>query len=211
VFVLRAGSGGLHKSKIGLFFRSCPAEPLQATNRTAMPCTRLRLRRRAIFRSARRRTRGSRSSYCNSTCATGRGIFRLRHFPSTFGDEDLVPVWRWTDQLGVFSHVTALALHELSDALPSRHHVTVPLAWRARRLRTPHNVVLHYADLGADERGWSGPVPVTTPLRTIEDAVCAALDANWIAQATEQGVRRGLFTRQDVTRAVSRGEKHAAP
>ena len=58
----------------------------------------------------------------------GRGIFRLRHFPSTFGDEDLVPIWLWTTQLGVFSHVTALALHDLSDALPARHHVTVPLA-----------------------------------------------------------------------------------
>jgi len=25
----------------------------------------------------------------------GRGIFRLHHFPSTFGDEDLVPIWLW--------------------------------------------------------------------------------------------------------------------
>ena len=140
----------------------------------------------------------------------GRGIFRLRHFPSTFGDEDLVPIWLWTTQLGVFSHVTALALHELSDALPPRHHVTVPLAWRARRLRTPHGVVLHYADLRADERTWSGPVPVTTPLRTLEDAARDALDANWIAQATEQGVRRGLFLRGDATRAIARREKQAA-
>ena len=67
----------------------------------------------------------------------GRGIFRLRHFPSTFEHEDLVPVWLWTDQVGVFSHETALALHQLSDALPSKHHVTVPLAWRARLFRTP--------------------------------------------------------------------------
>jgi len=140
----------------------------------------------------------------------GRGIFRLRHFPSTFGDEDLVPIWLWTTQLGVFSHVTALALHQLSDALPWKHHVTVPLAWRARRLRTPPGVVLHYADLGVDDRAWSGPVPVTTPLRTLEDAARASLDANWIAQATEQGVRRGLFARRDATRAVTRGEKQAA-
>jgi hypothetical protein len=84
---------------------------------------------------------------------------------------------------------------------------TVPLAWRAHRLRTPPGVVLHYADLGADERTWSGPAPVTTPLRTLEDAARDALDANWIAQATEQGVKRGLFDRRDATRAVARGEK----
>jgi predicted transcriptional regulator of viral defense system len=140
----------------------------------------------------------------------GRGIFRLRHFPSTFEHEDLVPVWLWTDQVGVFSHETALALHQLSDALPSKHHVTVPLAWRARRLRTPPGVVLHYADLNADEREWSGPVPVTTPLRTIEDAARDGLDANWVTQATQQGVKRGLFARRDAVRAVARGEEQAA-
>jgi len=140
----------------------------------------------------------------------GRGIFRLRHFPSTFEHEDLVPVWLWTGQVGVFSHETALALHQLSDALPSKHHVTVPLAWRARRLRTPPGVVLHYADLGADEREWSGPVPVTTPLRTIEDAARDGLDANWVTQATQQGVKRGLFARRDAMRAAARGEEQAA-
>ena len=71
---------------------------------------------------------------------------------NTHGDEALVPVWLWTTQLGVFSHVTALALHQLSDALPWKHHVTVPLAWRARRPRTPSGVVLHYGDLGVDDR-----------------------------------------------------------
>lgn len=140
----------------------------------------------------------------------GRGIFRLRHFPPTFEHEDLVPIWLWTAQLGVFSHETALALHQLSDALPSKHHVTAPLAWRARRLRTPTGVILHYADLEPGEREWVGPVPVTTPLRTLEDAARDALDANWIAQATQQGVRRGLFARRDATNAVARGEKQAA-
>jgi predicted transcriptional regulator of viral defense system len=140
----------------------------------------------------------------------GRGIFRLRHFPSTFGQEDLVPVWLWTGQVGVFSHETALSLHQLSDALPSKHHVTVPLAWRARRLRTPRGVILHYADLSANEREWSGPVPVTTPLRTIEDAVRYRLDANWVIQATQQGVRRGLFARSDAVRAAARGEEQVA-
>jgi predicted transcriptional regulator of viral defense system len=139
----------------------------------------------------------------------GRGIFRLRQFPSTFGQEDLVPVWLWTGQVGVFSHETALSLHQLSDALPSKHHVTVPLAWRARRLRTPKGVVLYYADLRADEREWSGPVPVTTPLRTIEDAVRDRLDANWVIQATQQGVGRGLFARSAAVCAAARGEAAA--
>ena len=32
--------------------------------------------------------------------------------------------------MGVFSHDTALALHELSDALPARAHLTLPASWR---------------------------------------------------------------------------------
>ena len=47
-----------------------------------------------------------------------RGILRLVHYPP--GDnEDLVPLWLWSEQKGAFSHETALMLHDLSDALPS--------------------------------------------------------------------------------------------
>src|SRR5690348_10230352 len=47
-----------------------------------------------------------------------RGVYRLVHFPA--GDhEDLTIVWLWSECKGVFSHMTALALHGLSDALPS--------------------------------------------------------------------------------------------
>src|SRR5690349_15577310 len=76
----------------------------------------------------------------------GRGIFRLAHFPPS-DHEDLVIAWLWSDRLGVFSHETALLLHELSDALPARQHMTVPSAWARRRLRVPKNLILHFADL----------------------------------------------------------------
>lgn len=135
----------------------------------------------------------------------GRGIFRLKQFPSTFEHEDLVPLWLWSQQQGVFSHATALTLHELSDALPAKHHLSVPTSWRTRRLRAPPGLVLHYADLGPTERAWIGPVPVTTPLRTLEDAVAGALDETWIEQATREGLRRGLFSRREATAAIARG------
>ena len=56
---------------------------------------------------------------------TMRGIYRLSYFPA--GDQDeLLALWLWSDQLGVFTHETALSLHQLSDVLPSRVHLTVP-------------------------------------------------------------------------------------
>lgn len=35
-----------------------------------------------------------------------RGIYRLVHFPAS-QEEDLVPLWLWSDRVGVFSHETA--------------------------------------------------------------------------------------------------------
>src|SRR6185295_10733006 len=73
-----------------------------------------------------------------------RGIYRLIHFPAG-EQEELIWLWLWSEQAGVFSHETALALYDLSDALPSIVHMTIPASWRHRRLRVPQGLVLHYA------------------------------------------------------------------
>src|SRR3989475_10509178 len=54
-----------------------------------------------------------------------RSVYRLKHFPPG-QQEDLVALWLWSDRAGVFSHETALMLHELSDVLPARAHLTLP-------------------------------------------------------------------------------------
>src|SRR5580704_5133912 len=97
-----------------------------------------------------------------------RGIYRLVHFPA--GDhEDLVSAWLWSQRAGIFSHQTALALHELSDAMPKQLHLTVPSAWQRRRLRVPRGLTLHYAEVPKEGRTWFGPVPVTSVQRTLND------------------------------------------
>jgi len=126
-----------------------------------------------------------------------RGVYRLVHFPSS-EEEGLVVFWLWSDREGVFSHETALARHDLSDALPHRVEMTVPAAWRARRLRVPDGLDLHYADLPGSDWTWLGPVPLTTPARTVRDCRAADVSPELIAQAVEEGVRRGLFEREDL-------------
>lgn len=123
-----------------------------------------------------------------------RGVYRLVHF--TPGEhEDLAAVWLWSARAGVFSHETALSLHELSDVLPSRVHLTVPAAWRARRLRVPRGVVLHHGDIAKGERAWVGPVPVTAPRRTLADCIAAGVAPDLVEQAIEQASARGLISR----------------
>lgn len=136
-----------------------------------------------------------------------RGIYRLVHFPA--GEhEDLVAIWLWTDRKGVFSHETALALHGLSDVLPAKAHLTLPAAWSVRRLRVPKGVVLHFADVGKDERAWSGSVPATSPRRTLRDCVAAGLSPETIEKAVRDALDRGLVARAEaraVRQALARG------
>ncbi len=130
-----------------------------------------------------------------------RGIFRLQRFP-TSDREDLVPVWLWSQENGVISHDTALSIHQLSDVLPEQRHITLPLLWKRRRLRTPAGVAVHYADIPEKERTWFGAIPVTSPLRTVVDAIADGLSMDLVDQAVRQGVRRKLFTRPQVTPAL---------
>lgn len=121
-----------------------------------------------------------------------RGVYRIVHFPA--GEhEELVAIWLWSERAGTFSHETALALHGLSDALPSRVHIVLPAEWKSRRLRVPAGVVTHFADLKVDEKTWVGPVPVTSPERTIADGRAANLSPENLEQAIAQATARGLI------------------
>jgi predicted transcriptional regulator of viral defense system len=134
-----------------------------------------------------------------------RGIYRLVHFPA--GEhEELATVWLWSEQAGVLSHETALALRGLSDALPSRIHLTVPAAWTRRRLRVPDGVVLHYAEVDQEERAWIGPVLVTSTVRTLNDLAKSGFSPELLKQAAQQAIARGLATSvelADVERALA--------
>jgi predicted transcriptional regulator of viral defense system len=135
----------------------------------------------------------------------GRGIFRLVHFPPT-DNEDLVVFWLWSDTKGVFSHETALALHQLSDALPVKTHMTVPASWRRRRLRLPRGLLLHHRDILASEIAWHGPVPITAPLSTVADMMLEGNPA-LAKQAAAQAHRRRLFSRDELRREIARRKR----
>jgi len=125
-----------------------------------------------------------------------RGIYRLVHFPAS-EHEDLVVLWLWAEQAGAFSHETALALHDLSDVLSSKVHLTIPASSRRRRLRVPAGLVLHYADISDVDRAWFSAVPITMPRRTLRDCLEANVAPELVRQAVFQAQRRGLISRKD--------------
>ncbi len=130
-----------------------------------------------------------------------RGVYRLVHFPPA-DHEDLVVIWLWSKRSGVFSHETALALHQLSGALPAKAHLTLPAVWKSSRSRVLPGVVLHFFDIADTDRGWAGSVQVTTPTRTVIDCAAAGVSPLIVEQAVDEGVHRGLFTTAQIEPAT---------
>lgn len=126
-----------------------------------------------------------------------RGIYRLTHYPAG-ESEDFIVIWLWSEQQGVFSHETALLLHDLSDALPAVYHVTLPAAWSRRRLRIPPLVRLYYADVSESDRQWARGVPVTGPLRTLMDCMADHVLPEFIHAARRQILQRGLASEKEL-------------
>ena len=123
-----------------------------------------------------------------------RGIYRLKDFPP--GEhEDLVAHWLWSRRQGVFSHETALALLDLSDVLPARVHMTLPIRSRGTRA-IPKGLALHFAGVPADEVTWYGPVPVTGPRRTLLD-LRERIPFDILEQAVRGARVRGLIAPED--------------
>lgn len=131
-----------------------------------------------------------------------RGIYRLALFPPV-EHPDLVKWALWSKNRnqvteGVFSHQTALSLHELSDLNPAKLHMTVPTHFR-RNSEIPGILVLHYTDLADQDVLTAQGFRYTRPLRTILDLIQAdSAERTFLRQALRQALHRGLITRSEV-------------
>lgn len=124
-----------------------------------------------------------------------RGLFRLPGWPSE-GSDTYVRWALWSDGRGVISHDSALAIHDLSDANPSRVHLTVPPGFRAQ----DDAVVVHIGQL--DDRdvehrgGWS----LTTVDRTLIDIAGGDAAQGIVTQAVVDALDRSMTTRRRLLR-----------
>lgn len=127
-----------------------------------------------------------------------RGIYQLARFPQS-SEEQLVIYALWSrnragQPVGVYSHQTALSVHELSDINPAKLHMTVPTEFR-RNAATPKILTLHRASLNKEEVEQRQGFAVTRPLRTIIDLVATeTVSHDIVEQALAEGQKRGLIT-----------------
>ena len=132
-----------------------------------------------------------------------RGIYRLADFP-TSDRPDLMLWYLWSQNRleipqGTYSYSTALSLHELSDLMPSKLHMTVPKEFRRNVI--PDILVLHRAELKPSEVQEMHGVRVTRPLRTITDLLQGdGTDRSQLKLALDEALRRGLIVRKEIER-----------
>lgn len=124
------------------------------------------------------------------------GIYRLRRFPAQ-QFEDAIVACLWAGEDAVASHDTALAVYELTDAMPADIHISVPRSFRGRRA----GVVVHTAPIEDRDRAMRAGVPVTAVGRTIVD-VMQRSGTDLAVEAAEQALARGLVTRRRLAVAL---------
>ncbi len=131
-----------------------------------------------------------------------RGLYRLARYPVT--DRPELVLWSlWSRNRedvpqGIWSHETALDIHELSDVMPSKMHMTVPPRFR-RRKSLPKVLSLHRGDLEKKDIEERQGYKVTTPLRTIIDCIEEGTIAdNFISQAIHQALKRGIVLKEEI-------------
>ena len=131
-----------------------------------------------------------------------RGIYRLAKYP--IGEREELVLWflwsrnRSNVPQGVYSHYTALDLYELSDNMPSKLHMTIPLRFR-RMAKIPEILVLHRANLQPDEIVMKQGYKITTPLRTLVDVIEEGLlSEDLLVQAVQDAKKRGLITKHAI-------------
>lgn len=131
-----------------------------------------------------------------------RGIYRFADFPILENDQ-YVLWYLWSRDRndrpqGVYSHETALSIYELSDASPSKLHITVPLSFR-RNSKIPDILILHYDTMDKEDIEFMQGFAVTNPMRTILDlAKTGFVSRDILAQAITEGCQRGLLLRSKI-------------
>ncbi len=131
---------------------------------------------------------------------TDRGIYRFREYldlPSEENDH-LVRWHLWSRGLGVVSHATALAVHDLGVANPAQIHLTVPPGFRKK----DPAVLLHRADLDPTTFEVHAGFRVTTPVRAIVESAATGMDQDILDSAVADVLDRGAATRRQLLYAA---------
>jgi hypothetical protein len=131
-----------------------------------------------------------------------RGIYQLVHFPDDHNAELILwSLWSRNRQdipQGVYSHETALSIHELSDVNPAKIHMTVPKSFRKFNT-VPPVLILHRDELPKSSIESRHGYAVVKPLTVILEFVnTGLLSTDLLEQSLRQALRRGIIRQSEI-------------
>ncbi len=133
----------------------------------------------------------------------GRGLYRLRHFPSS-AHEPVVSAWLALHGAGaVVSHDSALELYALADVIPDVVHLSVPRSQRGQRPRAGVRLHTLVRPLEPDETRPVAGVVATSPERTLLDCAAGGTAPEQVELAIRQALARTLTTPRRLTEAAA--------
>ncbi len=130
-----------------------------------------------------------------------RGLYRLIIFPisaSKWSEFHEAIGWARSSMgpPAAISHESALVLHEISDAMPSKIHISIPKRSRFQRRTIPPRIEVHSADIDPTDLTEREGIPVTTVRRTILDVIVAGR-TDLASQAIRDAAKAGILTTGD--------------
>ncbi|AWM39162.1 hypothetical protein GobsT_25560 [Gemmata obscuriglobus] len=136
------------------------------------------------------------------------GLYRIPAVPRDEHDE-LIRLSLWSrnqkdEPQAVVSHDSALVLHEMTDLLPDRIHLTVP---RTFRKPTPTGCVLHKAVIAEGDVEERTGFRVTSPFRTLLDSAQSEVSQEELEKAVANALTRGLVRRTKLSQAVEQNPR----
>ncbi|MGI5274542.1 type IV toxin-antitoxin system AbiEi family antitoxin domain-containing protein [Nonomuraea sp. CA-218870] len=136
-----------------------------------------------------------------------RGVYRFREFTDLpAGEEDHLVRWAlWSQGLAVVSHATALGVHDLGIANPTKIHLTVPPGFRRRN----QAVALHTDELPVDQIEEREGFRVTRPVRAVAETAADGADQDVIDSAVTELLDRGVATKNQLLRAAQQAGPRA--
>lgn len=144
-----------------------------------------------------------------------RGIYRLAKFPRS--ERPDLMIWAlWSSNRagkieGVYSHQTALSIHGLSDVLPDKLHMTVPLSFR-RNSAIPKILVIYHKKLPQDRIVLMDGYFLTTPYQTLLDVIEQThISHELILQAVKAASDRGIITQTMVKQLLNEKSVQSSP
>jgi len=133
------------------------------------------------------------------------GLYRLSNVPLVEHDEFVrLSLWsrnRLDEPQAVVSHDSALMLHDLSELLSRKTHLTVPPKFRKA---APRSVALHKHILQTSDIEERDGFRVTTPLRTLVDAATHGISQEQLEKALATALERGLVRRNKLEAAIAK-------